>query len=181
MTEPLNIIQSPSYSEMKQRVVELSKVANLLIGLKTTVVDGDIEPSFEISDTDATINFPAINGTGLALEGYFIEGINGSSDYLDNSTITEFLATIGGNYSGNMSIECDVSYSIKTSGFTVNTSEYKPYDGIGDAQTKARIPIFVGGKRISIGGYFRETITSVNYGIVNQVNAQPVLSFMRIS
>ena len=181
MAEPLNIVENPSYSEMKKRVVELSKVANLLIGMKTTVVDGDIEPSFEISDTDATINFPMANGTGLALEGYFIEGITGTYNYFDNVIITDFIAAAGGSYTGNMSIECDVSYSIKTSGFRLSDTEYKPYDGIGDAQTKARIPIFVGGKRISIGGYFRETITSVNYGIANQVNAQPVVSFMRIS
>ena len=181
MSELLNIIENPSYSEMKKRVVELSKVANLLIGMKTTVVDGDIEPSFEISDTDATINFPAINGTGFALEGYFIELIDGSYNYYDNITITNYLADLGGEYSGNMSIECNVQYSYKTSGFSLSTSEYKPYDGIGDAQTKARIPIFVNGRRVSIGGYFREAFTSVNYGINQQVNAQPVLSFVRIS
>lgn len=123
----------------------------------------------------------------LGLDAFVIELFDGSIEIFSTTEIVRYIDEWKEQnedeekYDGNMSIECSVEYSYKDSGFTLNTDDYKPFDATGDSQTLARIPIYVEGRLVSFGGYFRECFTSINYGIEGQVNAQPVLSFVRIS
>ena len=54
----LRINNNPSYSELKQSIKDLTKVANTLNELKVTIIDSEKRPSFNISDSSATLNLP---------------------------------------------------------------------------------------------------------------------------
>ena len=55
---PLAIQKNPSYSELRQRVVELTEVANALTAIKVSPIASNAKPTFTLSATNSTLNLP---------------------------------------------------------------------------------------------------------------------------
>ena len=96
-------------------------------------------------------------------DGYWIYYAGGTTQFIPNSDL--------GATPDNYSIEFSVASGAIT-GWSANSSATVLWDDVGDSQNEAYLPLRRGGKDVSAGGSYRETIVCVS--------GEPVVTLVKV-